>query len=163
MQEQQLIQFLAAMSNGRARERFARIALGHHEGVAADPAADSLLGSARVIEELPDGRVRVDEAGLRALLDQARSSLPPRPEPKLEQLPRHAGQRVAALRDLAERILAIDESVREPELNARLGEFVTDVPRVRRAMVDDGVLARERDGSSYWRSPLPSDGSQGTP
>ncbi|MDQ4503868.1 DUF2087 domain-containing protein [Sinomonas sp. ASV322] len=162
MQEQHM-RFLAAMSNGRARERFAQIALGHHDGVPADPAADRLLDSAGVIEELPGGRVRVDEAALRALLDHARAALPPKPEPKLEQLPRHLGQRLVALSGLAERIIATDERVSEPELNARLGEFVTDVPRVRRAMVDDGVLARERDGSSYWRSALSADGSEGTP
>ena len=56
------------------------------------------------------------------------------------------------LRELAAALLDEDERVPERELNARLGERVLDIPGVRRALVDEGMVAREADGSAYWRS-----------
>ena len=150
--QEQLIQFLAALSNGRARHRFAEIALGGHDGVPSDPHADHLLDAAGVLEELPEGRLRVDEAAVKALLAHARSALAPKPAQKLEQLPRRRSLLHDTLEQLAREVLDAGESVPERELNARLSEHVEDVPRVRRALVDEGIVARKVDGSAYWRA-----------
>ncbi|WP_457317616.1 DUF2087 domain-containing protein [Sinomonas sp. RB5] len=48
-------------------------------------------------------------------------------------------------------VLGEDERIPERELNARLGERALDIPGVRRALVDEGIVAREADGSAYWR------------
>lgn len=39
----------------------------------------------------------------------------------------------------------------EKEVNAILGELTDDISGVRRDLIDLGFLARERDGSAYWR------------
>jgi hypothetical protein len=39
----------------------------------------------------------------------------------------------------------------EKEINAILKRFNEDVSGLRRDLVDAGLLARERDGSRYWR------------
>jgi hypothetical protein len=149
---QHVIQLLAALANGRARARFARIALAGEEGVAADPSADRLLRAAGVLEELPGGAVRIDEAALAALLARARAAAPARPAGKVDLLPRQRGRRLQLLQELAAAVLGEDERVAERELNARLSERVLDIPAVRRALVDEGIVAREVDGSAYWRS-----------
>ncbi|MDR6623313.1 DUF2087 domain-containing protein [Sinomonas atrocyanea] len=149
---QHVIQLLAALANGRARARFARIALAGEEGVAADPSADRLLRAAGVLEELPGGAVRIDEAALAALLARARAAAPARPAGKVDLLPRQRGRRLQLLQELAAAVLGEDERVAERELNARLSERVLDIPGVRRALVDEGIVAREVDGSAYWRS-----------
>ena len=148
--EPQLIQFIAAMANHRSRARFAEIVLGAHDGVPSDEGQDRLLGAAGVLEELPGGRVRVDDSAIRSLLDGVRSARPPRPEGKVDLLPRQRDLRHSVLRALGGALLAPGEQIPEPELNARLAEKVEDVPRVRRALVDEGILGRERDGSRYW-------------
>jgi hypothetical protein len=158
--QQQVIQFLAALTNRRARRRFAQIALAGDEGIAAIPAADRLLLAAGVLEELPDGSVRLDEAALARLLGEARTAVPPKPAGKVDLLPRQHTRRIEVLRGLADGILAVDERIPERELNARLRERVLDVPGVRRALVDEGIVAREVDGSAYWRV---DEGSLGTP
>lgn len=153
--QQHTIQLLAALANGRARARFARIALAGAEGVPTDPASDRLLRAAGVLEELPGDTVRIDDAALVALLAQARAAVPARPVGKVDLLPRQRGRRIQLLRELAAAVLDDGERVAERELNARLGERVLDIPGVRRALVDEGIVAREADGSAYWR---PSEG-----
>ncbi|MCH6471678.1 DUF2087 domain-containing protein [Sinomonas terrae] len=148
----QLIQFLAALANGRSRARFAEIVGGGDDGVAADERQDRLLSGAGVLKELPDGRVAVDDGALRALLDGARAALPEKPRGKLEQLPRQHRLRLEVLRGLGTELLGADEEVSEVEFNARLADRVDDVPGVRRALVDEGVVDRKRDGSRYWRA-----------
>lgn len=146
----QLIQFLAALANGRSRARFAEIVAGAHDGVPADPRQDRLLIGAGVLKEVPDGRVAVDDAALHALLDEVRAGLPEKPDGKIEQLPRRHALRLEVLRALGEELLATGEEVSEAEFNERLAERVDDVPGVRRALVDEGVVDRKRDGSRYW-------------
>jgi hypothetical protein len=150
--QQHLIQLLAALANGRARARFALVALAGAEGVAADAPADRLLRAAGVLEELPGGAVRIDEAALAAFLARARAAVPTRPAGKVDLLPRQRGRRLQLLRELAAAVLGEDERVPERELNARLAERVLDIPGVRRALVDEGIVRREADGSAYWRS-----------
>ncbi|MGT2463519.1 DUF2087 domain-containing protein [Sinomonas atrocyanea] len=148
---QHVIQLLAALANGRARTRFAQVALAGEAGTPADAAADRLLRAAGVLEDLPGGAVRVDEAALAALLGEARAAVPSRPAGKVDLLPRQRALRIQVLRELAAAVLGEDERIPERELNARLGERVLDIPGVRRALVDEGIVAREADGSAYWR------------
>lgn len=150
--QQHVVQLLAALANGRARARFARIALAGADGVPAEPAGDRLLRAAGVLEDLPGGAVRVDEAALAALLAQARAAVPTRPAGRSDLLPRQRGRRVQLLRELAADLLEEGERVPEPTLNARLADRVLDIPGVRRALVDEGIVGREVDGSAYWRS-----------
>ncbi|WP_434332077.1 DUF2087 domain-containing protein [Microbacterium sp. CGR1] len=37
-------------------------------------------------------------------------------------------------------------------MNARLEQYTADVPTLRRYLVVHGILAREPDGSAYWRA-----------
>ncbi|WP_334170276.1 DUF2087 domain-containing protein [Sinomonas sp.] len=148
----QLIQFLAALANGRSRARFAEIAQGGHDGVPPDERQDRLLSAAGVLTKHPDGRVAVDDGALHALLAEARAALPEKPTGKLEQLPRQHRLRLEVLRTLGAELLGADEEIGEGEFNARLAERVDDVPGVRRALVDEGVVDRKRDGSGYWRA-----------
>ena len=149
--QQQLIQMLAALANHGVRRRFAEIELGGRAGVPADSDADRLLAAAGVLEELPEGRVRISGPGLRALLDHARGALEHSPEGKVDLLPRQRRLRLEVLGRVADAVLGADESIPEKELNARLGEQVLDIPGVRRALVDEGLVAREADGHAYWR------------
>lgn len=149
----QLIQFLAALANGRSRARFAEIVQGGHDGVDPDERQDGLLSAAGVLKEQPHGRVTVDDVALHALLSEARAALPERPRGKLEQLPRQHRLRLEVLRGLGAELLDADEEVSEAEFNTRLAERVDDIPAVRRALVDEGVIDRKRDGSGYWRVP----------
>ena len=148
---QQLIQMMAALANHQVRRRFAEIELGGRAGVPAEPDADRLLDAAGVLEELPEGRVRISGPGLHALLDQARGTLEPRPEGKLDLLPRQRRLRLEVLARVAAAVLGPEERLPEKELNARLGEHVLDIPGIRRALVDAGLVAREADGGAYWR------------
>jgi hypothetical protein len=148
--EPQLIQFLAALANGRSRARFAQISLGGHDGVPSDERLDRLLLAAGVLRQASEGRVAVDDGALHALLAQVRDARPAKPLGKLDLLPRQRRPLLDVLRSLGAELLEPGEEVAEKELNARLAERVEDVPRVRRALVDEGILGRERDGSRYW-------------
>lgn len=149
--QQQLIQMLAALANHRVRRRFAEIELGGRAGIPSDPDADGLLAAAGALEELPDGRVRISAPGLRALLDHARGTIEPKPEGKVDLLPRQRRLRLEVLGRVADAVLGAGERIPEKELNVRLGEQVLDISGVRRALVDEGLVAREADGSAYWR------------
>lgn len=149
--QQQLIQMMAALANHQVRRRFAEIELGGRAGVPGDPAADGLLVAAGALEELPDGRVCISAPGLRTLLDHARGTLERKPEGKVDLLPRQRRLRLEVLGRVADAVLGNDERIPEKELNARLGEQVLDIPGVRRALVDEGLVAREPDGGAYWR------------
>ena len=151
--QQQLIQMMAALANHQVRRRFAEIELGGRAGVPADPDADRLLAAAGALEELPDGGVRISGSGLRALLDHARGTIEPKPEGKVDLLPRQRRLRLEVLGRVADAVLRPDERIPEKELNERLGEQVLDIPGVRRALVDEGLVAREADGRAYWRTP----------
>jgi hypothetical protein len=141
---------LAAVANGRSRARFAQISLGGHDGVPSDERLDRLLGAAGVLRQPCEGRVAVDDGALHTLLAQARAARPAKPQGKLDLLPRQRRPLLEVLQALGAELLEPGEVVAEKELNERLGERVEDVPRVRRALVDEGILARERDGSRYW-------------
>jgi hypothetical protein len=49
----------------------------------------------------------------------------------------------------------------EKEVNNILRRFNEDISGLRRDLIDVGILARERDGSKYWRCPEPVEGQPG--
>lgn len=48
-------------------------------------------------------------------------------------------------------VFAFDATYTEKEVNTILRRFHVDTASLRRALVDHGLLAREGDGSKYWR------------
>jgi hypothetical protein len=72
---------------------------------------------------------------------------------RLEAMPRRWRDKVAVTRYLAVQVLpALLEPMTERELTDRLRELVHDPVGVRRAMVDQGLVRRTRDGAEYWRT-----------
>jgi len=73
-------------------------------------------------------------------------------EGRIVQYPRRATDRARLLQTVGERTVGVDERISEAEINDRLSSVADDVPALRRYLVVHGVLAREPDGSAYWRS-----------
>ena len=73
-------------------------------------------------------------------------------EGKIIKLPQRRPVRAAILAYLADHF-APDRSYTEREVNAICDEWHTfgDYFLLRRELVESGLLARERDGSRYWR------------
>ncbi|WP_189669180.1 DUF2087 domain-containing protein [Promicromonospora soli] len=72
---------------------------------------------------------------------------------RLETMPRRWRDKVAVTRYLAVQVLpTLLEPMTERELTDRLHELVHDPVGVRRAMVDQGLVRRTRDGAEYWRT-----------
>jgi hypothetical protein len=46
----------------------------------------------------------------------------------------------------------------EKEVNSILRRYHEDTAALRRYLMEAGLLARESDGSRYWRSPVPGEG-----
>lgn len=68
-------------------------------------------------------------------------------------MPRRWRDKIAVTRYLAAQVLPdLLEPVAERELTARLAQVAQDPVALRRAMVDQGVVQRTRDGAEYWRT-----------
>ena len=70
----------------------------------------------------------------------------------VEVLPRRRADRDLVLRYVATRTTEVHQPVTERELTARLAELATDPVRLRRELVDAGLVTRTRDGAEYWRT-----------
>ena len=155
---------LAALADDRAREVYARIVLDQpvDECLAAIPAKKAhriveALTAAGLVARTPDGFEPVTSVFAQAL---ASAGSPPRREGvdrfleggRLVGMPARAADRRAVLEHLATRLLTPDETITEVEINARLAEVTGDVAGLRRALVDEGLLARTSDGSAYSRT-----------
>jgi hypothetical protein len=84
------------------------------------------------------------------------------PDGTIKQLPPQMGKLKVILAYLIQAFTpGLDYT--EKEVNAILRRFHVDVSGLRRDLVDAGLLARERDGSRYWRtnSPEPVEGLLG--
>ena len=82
------------------------------------------------------------------------------PDGTIRQVPNSRSQ-PAKFRVVLEYILAAFEVgivYTEKEVNSLLRRFNEDVSGLRRDLIDAGLLARERDGSKYWRNPEPVKG-----
>jgi len=76
-----------------------------------------------------------------------------KPDGSIRQIPNTRTQ-YASFQVILNYVLASFETKRdytEKEVNAILKRFHEDVAGLRRDLVDSGMLARERDGSKYWR------------
>ena len=87
-----------------------------------------------------DDDVRRREAVLRAFLDDAG---------RLRTIPARRGKRLIVLDHLAQ-LFEPGERFDEVEVNRRLRDVHGDVAALRRYLVDDGFLTRDR--GVYWRS-----------
>ena len=71
----------------------------------------------------------------------------------LESMPRRWRDKVAVTRYLVTLALPeLLEPVTERALTDRLRELAADPVGLRRAMVDQGLVRRTRDGAEYWRT-----------
>ena len=113
-----------------------------------------LLASGLVMDD--GGALTVAPDVFKAALAAARTPEPTGPERFLSGglvvLPHRAADRLELLGYLRDRVISAGETMAEKELNARLAAFTTDVPMLRRALVDYGFLVREPDGSAYRRA-----------
>jgi ArsR family transcriptional regulator, arsenate/arsenite/antimonite-responsive transcriptional repressor len=83
----------------------------------------------------------------------------------IRQVPNSRTQ-AAKFRVVLEYILAAFEPgavYTEKEVNGILRRFNEDVSGLRRDLIDVGMLARERDGSKYWRCPATEGNVEGRP
>lgn len=70
---------------------------------------------------------------------------------RLLRSPRRAQDRDLVLEHLAPRVLAPGEWADEREVTDRLAALVADPVRIRRDLVEAGLVGRRGDGSVYWR------------
>lgn len=156
---------MAALANPRTRRVFAGVELGQDADALAaamtpaqrDQALAVLLKSGVIVEAGGRYAVRSDVFA-RALEASPR---PPKKtgvaryldaEGRIDRYPSSNAELEALLEHVAESVLTPDEVVSEAELGARLEPFDPDVARLRRALIDHGVLERTRSGSEYARA-----------
>ena len=72
------------------------------------------------------------------------------PDGSLKRLPKRLNQWMAVLRYVLP-VFEPGASYTEKQVNSLLMRFHADTAVLRRFLVDTGMLARERDGSRYWR------------
>ncbi|MEV7648917.1 DUF2087 domain-containing protein [Arthrobacter sp. NPDC089319] len=147
-------QILSTLASHRLRGLYAALVLGQRPEMTAKE-RQKLLASGLVRDD--GGALAVAPDVFKAALAAARTPEPTGPERFLAGglvvLPHRAADRLELLGYLRDSVIAAGETMAEKELNARLAEFTTDVPMLRRAMVDYGFLIREPDGSAYRRGP----------
>lgn len=152
---------VAALANPQTRTVWARLALGQDlpDAVAGLPAARArqvvaALRRAGLIIDGPDGGAVVSETAFADLLCSA--ARPPRTgvdrflrDGRVESFPTTQRDRHELFAWVASQVLEPGEEVDEKEVNARLANYYDDVARLRRSLVDSGLLERARDGSVY--------------
>lgn len=70
----------------------------------------------------------------------------------LDGLPAGHADRMAVLKHLAERLFPADQELAEPQVNLLIATVTSDIPTLRRALVDYGFLLRNADGTGYRRA-----------
>jgi hypothetical protein len=145
---------LSTLASHRLRGLYAALVLGQQPELTAKE-RQKLLASGLVMDD--GGALAVAPDVFKAALAAARTPEPTGPERFLAGglvvLPHRAADRLELLGYLRDRVITAGETMAEKELNAKLAAFTTDVPMLRRAMVDYGFLVREPDGSAYRRAP----------
>ena len=68
----------------------------------------------------------------------------------LKQIPPRGNKLLVILNFIVD-AFAFDANYTEKEVNTILRRFHTDTASLRRYLVDEGLMARERDGTRYWR------------
>jgi hypothetical protein len=79
------------------------------------------------------------------------------PDGTIKQVPLQAAK-LRILLDYLINAFTVGASYSEKEVNLILARFHPDTSGLRRDLVDAGLLARERDGSRYWRPAEPAKG-----
>ena len=122
--------------------------VGSRPGTGFTVRTDAIRGAARRAGEARRAR-EVDPEALGATPEQARVLRNFLSEGRLSSIPTARSKRLVVLDFLAGRF---EPGVRytEKQVNARLGEFHSDVAALRRYLVDEGLLSREQ--GAYWRS-----------
>ncbi|MGM0929724.1 MAG: DUF2087 domain-containing protein [Actinomycetota bacterium] len=145
---------LSTLASHRLRGLYAALVLGQQPEMTAKE-RQKLLASGLVMDD--GGALTVAPDVFKAALAAARTPGPAGPERFLTGglvvLPHRAADRQELLAYLRDRVIAEGETMAEKDVNAKLAAFTTDVPMLRRAMVDYGFLVREPDGSAYRRAP----------
>jgi hypothetical protein len=72
------------------------------------------------------------------------------PDGSIKTIPLQPAKRLVILGHLLE-AFTIGTKYTEKEVNLILARFHPDTASLRRYLIDDGLLERERDGSNYWR------------
>jgi len=75
----------------------------------------------------------------------------------LKQIPSQGSKQLIVLNFIVE-TFAYDTNYTEKEVNTILRRFHVDTAALRRYLVDNGLMARESDGTRYWRRPEPGEG-----
>lgn len=75
----------------------------------------------------------------------------------LKQIPAPGRKQLIILNFVVE-AFAYDTNYTEKEVNTILRRFHIDTAALRRYLVDNGLMARESDGTRYWRRPEPAEG-----
>jgi hypothetical protein len=78
------------------------------------------------------------------------------PDGTLKQIPAPGRKQLIILNFIVE-AFAYDTNYTEKEVNSMLRRFHIDTAALRRYLVDNGLMARESDGTRYWRRPEPLD------
>jgi hypothetical protein len=94
-----------------------------------------------------------------ALADILAANTEPKPEGvdkffdggRLTHLPMNPALRNEVLGHLAGRLFPADSVLSERDVNLLLGTVTADIPTLRRALVDHGMVQRNADGSAYSR------------
>jgi len=68
----------------------------------------------------------------------------------IKQLPQE-GKKLLVILNYVLDAFAFDATYTEKEVNTILRRFHVDTASLRRAFIDHGFLARESDGTKYWR------------
>ncbi|MFI5085638.1 MAG: DUF2087 domain-containing protein [Actinomycetales bacterium] len=153
-----VLKVLAALANPACYRRFIEVAAA---GSLPPDAAktDGILSTAGLLIPAAGGQVAANAAIFRALLAGLRPADPAVPtgdgtgrflrNGRLESYPRKPEDRQRVFGAIAADVFSAVARLSERELNAALSPLTDDVARLRRAMIDDGVLVRTADGSRY--------------
>ncbi|MBG6191365.1 hypothetical protein IWX64_002325 [Arthrobacter sp. CAN_A212] len=141
----------STLSAPRLRELYAAAVLGQHSDASSKELeklhAAALLNTdgtvnADLFQEVLGATARKKPQGVdRFFLDG-----------QLDGLPRNPAERTAVLEHLTERLIPADQELSEREVNLVLATVTRDIPALRRALVDQGHLARRPDGTGYRRA-----------
>ncbi|MFI9615854.1 DUF2087 domain-containing protein [Streptomyces sp. NPDC052023] len=156
-------QLLAALADQDRLKLYARIVLEDLPPREEDsPAARRHLGrliSAGLVERLPDGSLKADPAVFRRArpAEPAQTGVPRRltgffAHGRLTSIPVRPVVRRELLEHLTQTLFADGRSYTEREVNEAFRTVHDDTSALRRYCVENGLLVRERDGSSYRRA-----------
>ena len=152
---------LAALVNPRLRGALAEVITEGDPALTAAERRDARRSLTRSGLLTPGGQL--DERRLRAMLAGNRPEnwgseaegvdrwL--RADGRIDRLPMRADDRLELLTWIVERLLGADEVLAEKPFTRKLFAFTADPNTLRRALVDAGLVTRNRDGTDYRRAP----------